>query len=382
MVSARIHDRRLARPVEVALIAKPGGAYTGVGRYVATLHETLHAAGAVAVRVAPSVPPLPGSIYGGLRRLGVDLRAFWLNYPLWAKYPSAQVYHITSQNLASLLCCKRLEGRVIVTVHDIIPFMLRNTQLSSYRTVADRWFDRLAMLGLKRADVLIADSQATKQSIVDQLGIAPHKINVVYLGIDHDRFQPRTVPRDLDDRYGLVRDTRYLIYVGSEDPRKNLAALLRALAIVRREQPDVELIKVGRPHFVQERRRLIALAAELGVAHAIRWLDDVAESDLPLLYNRATVCVMPSLYEGFGFPALEAMACGAPVVAANATSLPEIVGQAGILVPDDPAAFATAITRCLTNPALHENLRAAGVLQAARFTWNTTIAQTRTVYGL
>jgi glycosyltransferase involved in cell wall biosynthesis len=365
-----------------ALIAKPGGAHTGVGRYVRMLHQGLSAQGAAVERIAPMVPPLPNAAYSAIRRLGPDLRTFFLNYPLAAKYPSADVYHLTSQNLASLLLFRRPPGKIIVTVHDIIPFMVRNDpQLSSYRSAADRLFDRLAMAGLRRADRLIADSHATRSSVVEHLGIAPEQIAVVHLGIEHERFRPLPLPESLWQRYALPPDRRYLIYVGSEDPRKNLPTLLAALATIRREAPDVALIKVGRAHFAHERRRLLDLAAELKLHAAIHFLDDVQEADLPLLYNLASICVMPSRYEGFGFPVLEAMACGTAVVCANASSLPEIAGDAALLFdPGDADGLAQAVIRLLHDDAARELLRAAGRRQAAQFTWQRTVSATISLY--
>lgn len=365
--------------MRVALIAKPGHPNTGVGRYVQMLHQGLCELGVESVRVAPTVLPLPDAGYTALRRLGIDLRAFLSNYPIWATYPPADVYHVTSQNLASLLLFRRPPGRVVVTVHDIIPFMLRNhPYLCSYRTIADRIFDRLALAGLKWADHLVADSHYTKQCIVEHLRIAPEKITVIHLGIDHKHFYPQPIPVTLPRRYRLPEGQRYLIYVGSEDPRKNLATLVQALAEVHRTLSDIAWIKVGRAHFEHERQRLISLAASLGVQNAIHFLDDVPEEDLPLLYNLADICVMPSLYEGFGFPALEAMACGTPAICANAASLPELVGDASLLfspAPNGGWELAATIARTLTDTALYETLRTRGLSQAATFCWSSTIHQ-------
>jgi glycosyltransferase involved in cell wall biosynthesis len=215
------------------------------------------------------------------------------------------------------------------------------------------------------------------------LGIAPQKITVVYLGIDHERIRPLPVPVTIRERYGLPESRRYLIYVGSEDPRKNLVTLVRVLAEVRREMPSVELIKIGRAHFGAERLRLIELATQLGVREAIHFLDDVPEDDLPLLYNLADVCVMPSLYEGFGFPVLEAMACGTPVVCAKAASLPELAGDSALLVEpgaDATDAFADAVLHILTEPSLHDKLQMDGLDRAASFRWSQTARQVLDVY--
>lgn len=370
---------------QAALVAKPGGPHTGVGRYVQTLQQELQEQGVATTRIAPAVPPLPNVGYTALRRLGVDARAFLTNFPIWANDPRSDVYHIMSQNLATLLLFRRPRGKVIVTVHDIIPYMLRDhPQLSSYRTAADRLFDRMAMAGLRRAHHLIADSHYTLQCLVAHLGIPAARITVAYLGIDHTRFRPLPVPASIRTRYALPADRRYLIYVGSEDPRKNLTTLVQALAEIRQTLPDVELIKVGRAHFDQERQQLCTLADQLGVRPAIRFLDDVPEDDLPVLYNLASAGVLPSLYEGFGFPVLESMACGTPVVCARAASLPELVGDAALLFDPGPAAahnLAAAILRLLSKPDLYQMLRTMGLERAATFRWSRCAQQVRAVYA-
>jgi glycosyltransferase involved in cell wall biosynthesis len=260
--------------------------------------------------------------------------------------------------------------------------MVRNhPHLGSPYGAAEHIYYRLSVAGLKRADHLIAVSEYTKQCLVEHLGIAPDKISVVYNGIDHERFRPLIVPAAIREKYGLPEGRRYLIYVGSEDPRKNLVALVGALAQLRRELPNVELIKVGRAHFNQERQRLLDLANQLGVRTAIHFLEDVPEDDLPLLYNLADLCVMPSLYEGFGFPVLEAMACGTPVVYAKAGSLPEIARDAGVQVfPCDVDTLATTLLAFLQHKQKHSLLRTSGQNQAARFTWAATIEGTVAVY--
>lgn len=366
----------------VALIAGPNGPNTGIRRYVQMLHEGLQRAGAETVRVMPTLPSLPDAAYRLLHIFGRDLRAFLTNYPLWSTYPQADIYHVTEQTLASLLLFCRPKGKVVVTVHDIFPYMVRNhSQLGSPYGAAEHVYYRLPMAGLKRADHLIAVSEYTKQCLVEHLGIAPDKISVVYNGIDHERFRPLMVPAAIRERFGLPEGRRYLIYVGSEDPRKNLVTLVGALAQLRRELPNVELIKVGRAHFNQERQRLLDLATQLGVRTAIHFLEDVPEDDLRLLYNLADLCAMPSLYEGFGFPVLEAMACGTPVVYAKAGSLPEIARDAGVQVfPCDVDTLTSTLLAFLKQKQNRLLLQRAGQNQAARFTWATTIEGTAAVY--
>lgn len=369
---------------KVALVSKPGGIHTGIGRYVQMLNHSLREIGVDAVPITPSAPPLPASSYSFLRNNGVDLHTFLMHYPIWANYPEMKVYHLTSQNLATLLLFRKPKGKVVVTVHDIFPYMLRtDRQIRTYHTPADQLFDRMAMAGLKRADYLISVSKYTKQCLVKHLGISPEKVTVVYPGIDHTRFRPRAVPEMIRERYRLPRGRKYLIYVGSEDPRKNLLTLVYALAKLRRDLPDIDLIKVGRAHFDSERRRLIEVADQLGVRSFIHFLDDVPEDDLSLLYNLANVCVMPSLYEGFGFPVLEAMACGTPVVCADAGSLPEVSDNGALLFEAGPTAgdrLAVALLQVLTNYNLQEAMRANGLDRAGTFEWSRTARQVLEVY--
>jgi glycosyltransferase involved in cell wall biosynthesis len=369
---------------DVVVIAKPGGLNTGVGRYVHMLMSELCLRGYNSLRIPPSVPPLPSLAYTGLAKLRIDARSFLSNYPIWADYPKSGTYHLSSQNLATLLMFRPPKGKTIVTVHDIIPFMLRNVRdLNPYGGRVDRWFDRLAMEGLKRADRLIADSHYTKRCLIEHLGLPETLIDVVHLGIDHLRFRPQAVSREIRGRYGLAADRRYLIYVGSEDPRKNLEAQLNALALVRQEHDDVEFIKVGAAHFKDERARLLQLVEKLGIRSAVHFLDDVPEQDLPLLYCLADVCVMTSLYEGFGFPVLEAMACGTPVVCSNGASLPELAGTSALLfdpLRDGSAGLAYQISRLLRDQNLQRELRSQGRKQAAKFTWSSTAERTIEIY--
>ena len=368
--------------MRISLLAKPEATHTGIGRYAEMLAQGLPALGGVVTRHAPILPPLPGAAYRGLRGLGLDLAAFLTTYPLWARWPPAEIHHLASQNLAAALWLRRPRGRVVVTVHDIIPFLVRDQPaLSSYRTAADRAFDRLALGGLRRAAALICVSHYTRQSLVDQLGLDPARLTVVYLGIDHQHFRPQPPDDAIYERYDLQPGRPYVIYVGSEDPRKNLPALLQALALLRETLPAAELLKVGRAHSAPERARLQSLASDLGIAGAIRWLDDVPEADLPPLYSLAAACVLPSWYEGFGFPVLEAMACGTPVIAAATSSLVEIVGSAGLTFdPHAPAELAAQLAAILAAPEQAAELRARGLAHAASFTWERTMRATWACY--
>jgi glycosyltransferase involved in cell wall biosynthesis len=366
----------------VALLAEPWNERTGIGRYVDRLQAGLREAGVDVVRATPTPPQLPCFVYRAFRLVGRDLRAFLTNYPLRSAYPRAETYHLISQTLASLLLVGRPRGQVVVTVHDIFPYMLRSDPELRSPFAGDHFYHRLAMAGLKRADHLIAVSEYTKRCLIEHLDIPEEDITVVHSGIDHERFYPLREASGIRARYGLSEERRYLLYVGTEDPRKNLVALVHALAEVRHDFPDVELVKVGFAHFERGRRRLLEVSEQLEVRTAIHFLEDVPEEDLPPLYAMADLYVTPSPFEGFGFTVLEAMACGTPVVCADAGALPEIVGTAAVRVPPrSTSALAEAISRLLESPQRRRSLREAGLDQAAGFTWAATANRTAGVYG-
>jgi glycosyltransferase involved in cell wall biosynthesis len=367
----------------VHLVSKSGGATTGIGRYSAELENRLRSLG-IGVQSTKTDNSVPGPLAAVGQRFGYDFNAFFRSFPLRIGSLPGELVHLTNQSLATLLLTQRLPRPVVVTVHDILPYQLRNhPELNVYANRIHRVMDAVAMRGLRYADQLVADSKYTKASLVSQLNIAPERIEVVYLGVDHSRFRPIVETDAVRKRYGLLPDRRYLIYVGSEDPRKNLDTLIRALALARADTNNVELLKVGRAHFEQERDRLVQLAKRLGVAPALHFLNDVPDEDLPALYRLADICVMPSLYEGFGFPVIEAMACGTPVICSNAASLPELAGDAALLFdpgPDSHQHLARSIIRLLENDNTHAALRSEGLKQAARFTWSETTNRMLALY--
>lgn len=170
--------------MRVALIAKPGHADSGVGRYTAQLRAALEALGCEVMVVHP-VAPLPAFVVRIVRRLlGWDLTAFFDNYPVWARYPRADICHVTSQNLATLLLLRRPPGKTVVTVHDIIPWLTRDDpELRAYDHRVAAWFDRLALVGLRRADSLLADSAFTRESLWEA-NVSVERASVVMLGVE------------------------------------------------------------------------------------------------------------------------------------------------------------------------------------------------------
>jgi len=361
--------------MRVQLIAKADSATTGTSRYASMLCQGLRDLGLDVALLFPNTYPLPGPLMQVLKRSGIDLQAFFASYPLRIRLEQADIYHITTQTMATPLWLQRFPAPVVVTVHDIIPYLVRgDSQLNTSGHVANRLFYRLALSSLRRADALVAVSQYTKRTLVENLGLPCERIHVVYQAVDLQKFRPLEVPDEFRARHGLGRDWRYVLYVGSDDPRKNLATLVQSFALLRQKLPQVKLLKVGAPHFYQERQRLLAVVADLGIREDVLFFDQVPDDELPFFYNVADVLAMPSLYEGFGLPVAEAMACGTPVVCSEATSLPEAAGGAALLV--DPARaeeIAVALQTVLDDRVLAADLRGQGLDRAAALTHRAAV---------
>lgn len=355
--------------MRIQLIAKPDSGMTGTSRYTSGLYQGLREAGVDVRLTFPEPPPVPAPVVRGLRRLGMDLRAFFASYPLRAYLDDADVYHITTQTMATLLWFQRIHP-VIVTVHDIIPYLVRHdAELNTFRHPVDYLFYRLALVGLRRADALIAVSESTKRTLVEALGLPAGQIHVIHEAVDHEKFHPMAVPDPFHAKYKLDKEgRRYVLYVGSDDPRKNLRTLVQAFAMVRQQAEDAKLLKVGLPCFAQERARLLALVAELELQECVLFFEHVPDEDLALFYNVADVFVMPSLYEGFGLPVLEAMACGKPVIISDRGALPEVGGSAALTVnPTDIVRLAAQITHVLEDQEYAHALGQAAYQRAQTF---------------
>jgi glycosyltransferase involved in cell wall biosynthesis len=368
--------------MRVALVVKRGPGATGTSRYAEWLRRELGPAG-VSVEVAAPDPFPPWERPGrALAAAGLDLRAFFASYPFRAAVGQADLVHLTTQTLATLLVWQRWRRPTVVTVLDIIPYLIRDRpDLRPFGHALDAAFYRLALVGLRRADALIAISEYTRRTLIETLGVAPERVHTVPLAVDHAVFKPVAVGPDFDQRHGLPPDGQVVLYVGSDDPRKDLPSLLRAFALARARRPGATLVLAGPRQFPGAREGLVALAGELGIAERVRFLGAVPDADLAGLYSRSDLLVLPSLYEGFGLPPLEAMACGTPVVCARTSSLPEVVGDAGLLVAAGrPDELADAIVDLLSDRAKRAELSARGRARAAAFTWERVAAATQAVY--
>jgi len=256
--------------------------------------------------------------------------------------------------------------RTLLTVHDLS--FLRYPDHFVPKLV--RYLGRVVPRSVARADRVLADSEATRADLIRLLGVPPERVEVLYSGVD-PRFRPEPEPGErerLQARYG-VGERPYVLSVGTLQPRKNYVRLIRAFAHLR---PDLYLVIAGGRGWLYEE----VLAEAERHPDRVRVLGFVDEADLPALYRGAALFVFPSLYEGFGLPVLEAMACGVPVVCSNSSSLPEVAGEAALLVdPHDEEGLAEAMRRALEDEGARRRMIARGLERAAGFTWERAARQ-------
>jgi glycosyltransferase involved in cell wall biosynthesis len=244
---------------------------------------------------------------------------------------------------------------------------------------ADRPTQHLERWIARHCDLMLTGSQFACRQIIDQLGIRPERAAVVYYGVD-DKYVPEPRDEQLARRVGCT-GAPLLMYLGSLTPRKNVSVLISAMRFVLDERPEARLCIVGRGECESELR---GQAAELRLSHAVSFAGLVPEKEKVAWYNLADIFVHPSRLEGFGFAAAEAMACGKPVVASRAGSLPEVVadGETGLLCdPDDSSSFSQAILRLLTDRPLAIAMGHAGAAKARReFSWDRCASETLHMY--
>jgi len=272
---------------------------------------------------------------------------------------------------------------VVVTIHDLIPLLLPPYRQSLFVRI----YMRLASTAARRAERILTDSNASRRDIERILRIRANRVQVAYLAVG-EHYRPISDPHHLAavrGRYGLP--ARYLLYLGGFDVRKNVEVLLRAYARAR-EMPDfppqIRLVVAGRlpsgrsPLYPDPRRQ----ARALGIEDQVVFPGWIREADKPALYSGAVAFVFPSIYEGFGLPPLEALSCGVPVIASRASSLPEVVGDAGLLVaPDGVEELARAMCRLATEEGLRRELAARALRRAGEFSWERTARETLACYN-
>jgi glycosyltransferase involved in cell wall biosynthesis len=269
-------------------------------------------------------------------------------------------------------------ARLVVTVHDLA--FRRFAETAPHATL--RWLARLDRY-LARATRIIAVSESTRRDVVEIYGIDPERVVVIPHGIDTETYRPPDPDsvQAVRRRFGL--DGPYLLFLGGIEPRKNLPNLLAAYACLSPEVRPVLVVAGGWVPWNPEGRRGMGEALDripADVRRGVILTGYVSEADKVALLGGAAALVYPSLYEGFGFPVLEAMACGTPVLTSDVSSLPEVAGEAALLVaPRDVDAITDGMDRLLRDDALREHLRAAGMERAGRFRWEDTARRTADV---
>jgi glycosyltransferase involved in cell wall biosynthesis len=353
----------------------------GLGRYASQLAEALLAIGVPLTafvndprdgQLKPPLNALPRlSAHRRRKRWRLEAALGYFGGPTLKRvFPGVTAFHATEHLLPVIPGAKN-----VFTLHDAAYLRYPQYHLWQNRVYLQTMMPRF----LRRADHVICVSDFTRCDAEQFYGLPPEKMTVIHEGVE-PRFQPNQDPAAhaaLRARYRLP--DRFILYVGTLEPRKNLATLVDAFRHVRVEHPDVGLVIAGGKGWLYE-PFLNHLAAS-GVAEQVALTGYVPDADLPTLLSMATVFAFPSVFEGFGLPVLEAMACGTPAVVADAASLPEIAGDAGLLIaPLDIDGWAQALCRVLADPALARDLQARGLARARRFTWENTAWKTADVY--
>ena len=356
-----------------ALVPEP----TGIGVYTRSLLLALAAGGRRDFRYVGMAHRQPRGA-GELEARGIGIE--WQKAPLGVVWQQVRLPRRLARGDVDLFWSPlitlpvRCPVPAVATVHDLTALLFPEAH-----TAKVRW-SLLPFLrpSFERARRLVAISAATARDLAFHFPQCAEKIRVVYPGIDPE-LQPGTPVDIAATRAELEAPAGYILSIGTLEPRKNVGALIDAWELLRAEDPQVPPLVLAGPYgWGSERlaRRIAALAPA-----GIRALGRVERSRLVRLFQAARVFVYPSLYEGFGFPAAEALACGVPVVASNSSSLPEVVGDAGLLAdPRDPGALAARIQSLLVDPEKAAELAARALVQASRFRWDRTAAEMEEVF--
>ncbi len=355
----------------------------GLGRYAESLARALVAAHpdryALFYNRGRGVEPLAGLEHLPTRTVSLGYKPYrllvWLGQLAGVGFdrliPDAGLFHATEHLLPSLRSIPS-----ILTVHDLI-----FRHLPSHHKPLNRWYLNLTMpLYCRRATHIIAISECTRRDLIGTYGLSPEKITVIYEAAGpRFRPQPPEAVTSVHTRYSLP--DRYLLFVGTIEPRKNLTRLLTAFEAIHSKEMTDGLVIVGRRGWLY--KDFFARLEQSPVRDAVLFPGYVPDEDLPAIYAGAQALVFPSLYEGFGLPVLEALACGTPVVASRASSIPEVGGGAVLYFnPASAGEITEAIHLVLQDPDLREEMRERGMTQAARFSWDQVAIETEAVYDV
>lgn len=316
--------------------------------------------------------PLPGTTWVEVPNRGTGMRLTWEQAALPGLSQRLQLDLLHSLHYTRPA---RLPCASVVTFHDLTFFLYPRLHTRVKRV----YFPYMMRLSARKADAIIAVSESTRRDAIRVLNIPAERVHTVHSGISplFRRIEDRAVLEDCRRRYDLPE--RFILYVGTVEPRKNLPLLIRAYAALLQEAQPQPLVIVGRNGWMYE--EVYRLVEDLRLGEHVRFTGYLPGEDLPMVYNLAEIFVYPSLYEGFGFPPLEAMACGAPVITTAVSAMEESVGDAGLLTaPGDEAALVSAIRRLSEDPDLRRSFSTIGRQRAAQFTWAHAARETLNVY--
>jgi glycosyltransferase involved in cell wall biosynthesis len=349
-------------------LAMVGAKRTGIANYAVNLVSHLPLSGTLLLppqkdgfsgtEILPAVP-IPDNMSPDSGKFGHLRRLTWTQFclpPLYQQHQSRLLFSPVPEAPLFSQC------RSVVMVHDLIPL-----RFPDWRSPLLPYFRYYVPQVLAQAQHILCNSEATATEVHQTYGIPHHRLTAIPLAYDDTHFYPRNLPTQ-----------NYFLYLGRHDPHKNVSRIISAFAQLPQRQ-NYELWLVGGTDG-RYTPTLQAQAAELGVAPQVKFLDYVAYRELPEVIGRAIALVFPSIWEGFGLPVLEAMACGTPVITSNLSALPEVAGEAALLVdPLEVKEIAVAMEQLVRDEAARSDLRESGLKQATHFSWKLTAQQTASV---
>lgn len=281
----------------------------------------------------------------------------------------------------------RKKIKIVCTIYDLIPFIFPDEFKKIY-PLDYRLALQQGLYNLKRVDAVITISHNSKKDIQSLTGIPPEKIKVIYCGVRDEFLQVNTelnekkkLPGHIKSRYGLYKE--YILYVGGFEPRKNVINLIKGYySLVKEYKIQCDLVLAGNGFlFSSQGEKIKDLISELRIDKRVKLLGFVPDQDIKALYQGSSLFAFLSLYEGFGLPVLEAMACSIPVVSSNRSSLPEVIGEAGILVdPENVGAISQGMYKGLVDTSLRKNLIEKGKNRVKNFSWEKAAKETLALY--
>jgi len=264
--------------------------------------------------------------------------------------------------------------KYVTVVHDLIPRIF-----PQYRDFPSRLYFNLELpFSIKRSKKIVTDSKSSKEDIINFYNISAEKINVIH-GAADERFRPRALEGEIKNnlllKYKLPKD--FILHVGAIENRKNIIGILRIADLLKTKHEDIKIVLIGKPGFGSAK-----IFKEIKKRNNVIYLGHVEDEDLSYIHNLAKIFLFPSFYEGFGLPPLEAMQSGIPVLSSNCSSLPEVVGDGGIMHnPDDYESFFQDIVKLLEKKEFYQEMKNKAILQAKRFTWKNSAQELINIFN-